>query len=117
MKRQDLLTQEEFTPSRINQKFANARNRIKFYNDRANEFRHSIAYISKALNLNIRILNSLMKDRKDLIIHKQYLLGKGFAMGIHTHIEQYNGNKQFAIHKYIIIPLANDEVKIIAYKQ
>ncbi len=117
MKRQDLLTKEEFIPTRINQKFANARNRIKFYNDRANEFRHSIAHISKPLYMNIRILDDLMKGKKDMVIHKQFLLGKGFTMGLHTHIEQYNQKNQFAIHKYIIIALENDEIKIVKNSQ
>jgi hypothetical protein len=116
MKRQDLLTMEEFTPTRINQKFANAQNRIKFYNQRANEFRHSIAYISKPMNLNIKILNALMRGKKEFIVHKQYLLGKGFSMGIYTHIENYEGKNQFAIHKYITIPMSNDQIKIISYK-
>ena len=116
MKRKDLLTQEEFIPTRINQKFASARNRIKFYNDRANEFRHSIAEISKPLFLNIRILNAIMRGKKELVIHKQYLLGKGYTMGLHTHIELNNQKNHFAIYNYIIIPLENDEVKIVNKK-
>lgn len=113
MKRQDLLTKEEFTPTRVNQKFANASNRIKFYNEKANESRHRIAYISKPLYLNIRILDSLMEGKKELVVHKEYLLGKGFTMGLHTHIELYNQKNQFAIYKYIIIALENDQIKII----
>jgi hypothetical protein len=113
MKRQDLLTNEEFVPSRINQKFAKAQNRIKFYNDRANEFRHSIAYISKPLYTNIKILNELMRGKKEATFHKQYLLGKGFTIGLNTHIEQYDNKNLFAIHKYIILPLANEQIKII----
>jgi hypothetical protein len=113
MKRQDLLTKEEFIPSRINQKFAKAQNRIKFYNDRANEFRHSISYISKPLYTNIKILNALMKGKKEAAFHKQFLLGKGFSIGLHTHLELYENKNQFAIHKYIILPMANEQIKII----
>ena len=117
MKRQDLLTNEDFVPARINQKFAKAENRIKYYNNKANEFRHSIAYINKPLNLNIRILNELMQVKKEAIFHLQFLYGKGFSTGSYTHIEQYNGKKQFAIHKYILLFLADEQVKIITYKQ
>jgi len=116
MKRQDLLTNEEFIPLRINQKFAKAKNRIKYYNDKANEFRHSIAYISKPLNLNIRILNELMGGRKEATFHKQFLLGKGFSWGTYTHIEEYENKKQFAVHKYILLFLDNEQIKIINYK-
>jgi hypothetical protein len=62
------------------------------------------------------ILNELMQGRKDLIAHKQFLLGKGFTMGLHTHIELYNQKNQFAIHKYIIIPLEHDKVQIVKNK-
>ena len=116
MKRQDLLTNEDFVPSRINQKFAKAENRIKYYNDKANEFRHSIAYLSKPIQHNIRILSELMKGKKEASFHKQFLLGKGFSIGVYTHIEQYDGKNQFAIHTYIILPLANEQIKIINYK-
>ena len=116
MKRQDLLTNEDFVPSRINQKFAKAENRIKYYNDKANEFRHSIAYLNKPILLNIRILNELMKSKKEATFHKQFLLGKGFSMGVYTHIEQYDNKNHFAIHKYIILSLANEQIKIVNYK-
>ena len=117
MKRQDLLTQEEFVPRRINQKFAKAENRIKYYNDKANDFRHSIAYLSKPLLKNIKILNELMFGKKEEVFHRQYLLGKGFALEIYTHIVQSKNNNQLAIHKYVIIPLPNDEIKIVNYKR
>lgn len=116
MKRQDLLTNEEFIPLRINQKFAKAKNRIKFYNDKANEFRHSIAYINKPLHLNIRILNELMRGRKEATFHKQFLLGKGYSMGSYSHVEHYENKKQFAVHKYILLFLDNEQIKIINYK-
>jgi hypothetical protein len=116
MKRQDLLTREDFVPTRINQKFANAANRIRFYNNKANAFRHSIAYINRPLLLNIKILNELMSNKKDAVWHKHYLLGKGFSFGIYTHIENWDNKNQFAIHIYIIIPLQNDQVKVIVYK-
>lgn len=116
MKRNDLLTNEEFIPTRINQKFAKPQNRIKYYNNKANEFRHSLAYINKPLHLNIRILNDLMKGKKEAIFHLQFLYGKGFSTGSYTHIELYNNKKQFAIHMYILLFLENEQVKIITYK-
>jgi hypothetical protein len=115
MKRQDLLTNEDFFPSRINQKFANSENRIKYYNDKANKFRHSIAYLNKPIQQNIKILNELVKDKNEAIFHKQFLLGKGFSLGVYTHIEQYDGKNHFAIHTYIILPITNEQIKIIKY--
>ena len=113
MKRQDLLTKEEFIPSRINQKFAKSENRIKYYNDKANEFRHSLAYLNKPLHLNIRILNEIMKGKKEGTFHKQFMLGKGFSVGVHTHVEKFGDKNEYAIYNYIIIPHANEQLKII----
>ncbi len=113
MKRQDLLTKEEFIPLRINQKFAVPYNRIKYYNDKANEFRHSIAYINKPLHNNIRILNEIMKGKKEAIFHKQFLVGKGFYFGVHTHVKEYAGNNQYAIYNYIFFTVKDEQVKII----
>lgn len=117
MKRQDLLTKEEFIATRINQKFANAENRIKYYNNKANQFRHSIDYIKKPLENNIKILNKLMMDKSEMVFHKQYLLGKGFSLNNMTHIEFFDNKNQFAIHKYIIISMSNEQIKIIKYNK
>jgi hypothetical protein len=117
MKRKDLLTNEEFIPTRINQKFARAQNRIKYYNDKANEFRHSISYLYKPLQRNIMILNELMQGKEDGVFHKQFLIGKGYSLGINTHVENYENKNQFAVHKYIILVLANEEIKIIKSKK
>jgi hypothetical protein len=116
MKRQDLLTQEEFMPKRINQKFATSKNRIRYYNNKANQYRHSVAYISKPLHTNIKILNELMKGKKEETFHKQFLFGKGYTIGINTHFEEYEGKAHFAIHNYILISLSNNQMKIIKYK-
>lgn len=114
MKRRDLLTNEEFTPSRINQKFASAKNRILYYNKLANEFRHSVAYINKPLNNNIKILNKLMKGKKEAMFHKQFLIGKDFSMGVHSHLIKYDNKNHFALHKYIILPMPDEQIKIIS---
>jgi len=116
MKRIDLYTKEEFQPKRINQKFANSQNRIKYYNKKANEFRHSIAYINKPIQNNIKILNDLMIKKIEFIFHKQFLLGKGFNIEFYSHITTYEKKMCFAIHNYIVIPLSDDKIKIIKYK-
>jgi hypothetical protein len=113
MIKRDLLTNEEFHSTRINQKFANAKNRIKFYNDKANKFRQSIAFISKPLQNNIMILNELMAGKKECVFHKEYLLGKGYSLSIHSHIHQYQNKNHFAIHNFIIMSISETQIKII----
>ncbi len=113
MTRKDLLTGEPFLPKRTNQKFINAKNRTAYHNKKANELRQSTLYINKPLHTNVRILNEIMKARKEATFHKQYLLGKGFSVNVHTHFMEYEGKSQFAIYQYILISMANDQIKII----
>lgn len=111
--RKDLLTQESFYPKRINQKFANSANRIKYYNDKANRLRHSLAYINKPLHNNIKILNELMNDCMELRVHKEFLKGKGFSFNVHTHYTKIDTKRQYSIFKYTIVFDAPEHIIII----
>ena len=111
--RKDPLTKEEFEPKRISQRFANPQNRIKYHNLNAKTLRHSAAFVNKPLHINHRICNELLLGKKEAIFHKQFLLGKGFSFGVHTHYERYDGKNQYAIYLYIWIPLENEQIKII----
>ena len=87
MKKKDLLTGEEFETSRINQKFINPKNRIKYYNEKAKQLRQEKAFINKPLHNNLCILKELLADKNEIVKHKQFLLGKGFSFGVHTQYE------------------------------
>ena len=113
MTRKDLLTGEEFTVQRINQKFANPQNRIKYYNNKANQLRYKNAYINKPLHSSVCILNELLADTKAAVFHKQYLLGKGLSFNVFTHYEIFEGKRQCAVYQYIIVPLDNEQIKIV----
>lgn len=113
MIRKDLLTGEEFVPQRINQVFANSANRIAYHNKKANELRHSAAFINKPLHVNLRILNELMKGKKEKSFHKQFLMGNGFSFFVHNHLSPYEGKNHFAVYHYTIVNLGNDQIKII----
>jgi hypothetical protein len=117
MIKRDLYTNEEFFSTRINQRFKNAQNRIKYYNEKANKFRHSISSINKPLQKNIRILEELMVDIDECVFHKQFLLGKGYDLNIYTHIFNFRNKHHFAIHQFLIIPISDVEIKILKYKK
>jgi hypothetical protein len=117
MIKRDLLTNEEFFAGRSTQRFKNSGNRIKFYNNKANKFRQSIAFITKPLQNNIRILEELMVGTDKRILHKQYLLGKGYDVNIYSHIILHLNTHHFAIHHFLIIPISDEEIKILKYKQ
>ena len=113
MIKNDRLTGEKFEASRINQKFAKPENRIKYNNQKATALRHKTAFVNKQLHVSHRILNDLSYIKNEIIVHKQYLLGKGFSFLVHTHFENYEGISYYAIYDYIIIPLENERIKII----
>jgi hypothetical protein len=99
----DLLTGEEFEPKKISQKFSNSKNRIKYNNNKASKLRKDKAYIDKPLNNNLRILNELMKDKKESKFHNEFLLGKGFNFNLSTHIDIYMERKYYCIYQYLMI--------------
>ncbi len=113
MTRKDLLTGEEFEPKRINQKFAFAINRVTYHNRKASELRQILSYLSTPLFVNIRILIELMKDKDEATFHKQFLIGKGFDFAVHNNVIRIDGKNHFAIYHFAVIPLGNDQIKIV----
>jgi hypothetical protein len=109
----DLLTGEKFVPRRANQKFSTPSNRIKYYNRKANEIRHKAAFVNRPLHINLLILNEIMAKTNEKVFHKQYLLGKGMSFHVNTHCEYVHKEKYFAMYNYIIIPLQNDQIRIL----
>ncbi len=114
--KKDLLTGELFTPKRINQRFSSPANRIMYYNNQANELRHKADFVNKPLHLNHRILNELLTDKEEITLHKQFIMGKGFSFGVHTHFEEYDGKYLYAIYNYLWITLEEEQVKFIKIK-
>jgi hypothetical protein len=117
MKRNDLLTGEVFYPSRITQKFARADNRIKYHNLKANKLRHSVMYVNSPLHKNLRILNEIMEGKDKGIFHKQFLLGKGYSLGVMTHYKQVEGKQISCVYHYGITSDVNDKLVIIRINQ
>lgn len=113
MKRNDLLTKEEFIPTRNNQKFACSENRIKYHNNKANELRQNAAFINKPLHKNNKILLELMEGLTEKEFHKQFLIGKGFEFGVFTHLKKIAGENQLAIYDFTVLPTNDNKVKII----
>ena len=112
----DPLTQEQFEPKRISQRFANAVNRIMWHNQKAQKLRHFESGIDKPLKKNHKICMELLPpgaEKKEAVVHKQYLLGKGFSFGIVTNYTNHNNKAYPAIYSYLLVTLENDQIKII----
>jgi hypothetical protein len=111
--RKDPITGELFTPHRLNQIYINSKTRIKFNNLKARSIRNEIAYINKPLLKNLTIVKELLKEKTEGEYHKQFLIGKGYSFGVHTHVIKFEDKSHFALYNFIIIPLASDAIKII----
>jgi len=109
----DLLTGEKFTAKRSNQNFANPQNRIKYYNEKAKKQRQRVAYINRPLQINLKILDELLLEKEKLVVHKQFLLGKGYSFEVFTHYSAFEGKNYYALYQYIIVPLENEQFKIV----
>ena len=113
MNRKDLFTNEEFIAKRINQRFAHAKNRVMYYNQKANEVRHKLSVINKPLLKNYKICQELVGDKMNIELHKQFLKGRGFRFDVFTHFHLFNGVNKPAIYDFIIIFDGEDKIKII----
>lgn len=115
--RKDPLTNLEFEPKRISQRFENPQNRIKYHNLAAKKLRHSVAYVNRPLHKNLKVMNELLEGKTEALFHKQFLFGKGFSFGVHTHYELYNGKTEKAVYQYIWMVIENEQIKIIKTQQ
>lgn len=113
MKRKDPLTGEEFIPKKETQRFAKPENRVKFNNQRASKLRKERSFIDKPLHQNHKILIELLNKKDELIVHEEYLLGKGYNFNIITHYDIRDGNYHSCVYEFIIITLKNNQIKII----
>jgi len=102
VKRKDLLTGEEFVPKRVDQKFKNRENQIKYNNQQQNERRKELNVKLGPLSKNQRILERLMNGKVSLKIHIEFLRGCGFVNGIFTHMVNYKDNNGIENHYPVV---------------
>ena len=102
MKRNDLLTGEPFIAKSITHKFARAENRIKYWNKDATKLRHSVQHINKPLHKNLLILNQAMQNTTKKKLHREWLLGKGFNLGVMTHYSEFGEEQRKCIYDFSI---------------
>jgi hypothetical protein len=109
----DPYTLEEFTQKRTNQRFASALSRQKFHNTRANELRNEMAFIQRPLYKNYKILKDLLENKSEIIVHREFLLGKSYDLSKATHISKLGSEMHYCVYNFILMPLANDLIKIL----
>ena len=108
------LSKEEFLPTRNNQVFSSKENRIIFHNQQNNKLRKRLSHINKQLLLNFRILIDVLDCETEMIIHKEYLKGKGFSFSVFTHftISKSSNNYCYSIYEVAYERIDDDYYKI-----
>ena len=78
MLKTDPFTNEEFTPSRSNQKFACRKNRVDYHNNIARQKRMITRDVDYAMNSNWNILLRQLGGKQSVQRSKEFMLGAGF---------------------------------------
>jgi len=104
-----------FTPQRDNQRYCGAICRIEFNNDKNNAKRKLLAKKNKPLAKNYDILNALLGDNREKIVHRQFMRGAGFDFRVFTHMDANPENNQpcFGCHEFKYFKVNNENFKII----
>ncbi len=116
--RKDLLTNELFTPKRVNQRFACRKNQIEYNNLLAKKKRIAKAGYDKPLDRNRNVLKKVLGDNKEVIKSKDYLSALDYHFGLsmyQTIIDKEKNITAKGIYEYLIIPMTNNNFKITTY--
>jgi len=117
--KKDPLTGQKFVTNRIDQRFANRKNQIKFNNRLAIRKRQSKAPYDKSLDLNRTILKKVLGKEKEIIKSKDYLeaLNYNFHLSLYqTTIDKATKMTAKGIYEFLIIPLTDNQYKITTYE-
>ena len=52
------------------------------------------------------------KEKKELLVHREFLLGKGFSFNVNTNMHEHSGKIYYGIYNYFFI-VDNEKIKII----
>lgn len=113
--RKDPLTGEIFQPKRINQRFANRRNQVRYNNLKAARKRRQKAFVDKPLDKNRTILIRILGDKKEVARTRDYLLGAGYDFGRFTHSKRLsNSSSQLVtcVYEFCLLKIEDNQYKI-----
>ncbi len=105
----DPLTGREFSPRRKNQRFASARNRIDFNNQKATAERTTKAFIDRPLQVNHRILMELIGPGETKTIPKSLLIEKGYNLSVMSHYVVHEDKQLPALYNFTLFDLGDNK--------
>ena len=112
--RKCLYSGEEFIPKKNSQRFSTPQNRIKYNNAKASKINLERAFIDKPLHKNHLILLELTNNNKELVLHEEFLLGRGYNFKLASHYDMWEGKSWTCLYEFIIMKTPNNpNIKII----
>ena len=98
----DPLTGEEFSTSKQNQKFANAKNRVRYNNHLAHKKRLSLQKWNNPINANLKALDRIMFGVNQKTVSVDFLIGAGIHLGYFTNSFKADGIIYQCIYHYAL---------------
>ena len=113
--KKDPLTGEEFVAKRANQKFATAKNKYTFHNNKNAAINKERAFFDKPCKKSELVLRTLYNPKSKNIYNRYFLEGRGLRFDAFNRIETTkSGVRLYAYYNYAIIIIPNtDEIEII----
>jgi hypothetical protein len=110
--RKDLLTGEDFTPSRRNQRFASRANQVRYNNLLAQQKRDAKRPLDRALDMNRTILIRLLGEAKSVSKTKDFLLGAGYDFTAFTQTAKNELQSYYCIYDMALFPIGDQKYLI-----
>jgi hypothetical protein len=100
--KKDPLTGEEFVAKRANQRFATAKNKIRYNNRKNAEINKERAFFDKPCKKSELVLRTLFDPKSDNIYHKEFLQGMGLRLDAYNHVEEINNERIICYYGYAL---------------
>lgn len=101
-----------FKPRRSNQIFIDAKARSAFFNKKMKTIREKVEKTNKKLLKNFLILKEEIGDKREVVKHEEYLLGRGYSFNVFTNLIKYDDNIVGQVYDFLIEKIDTTNYKI-----
>ncbi|MFA5814263.1 MAG: hypothetical protein WC865_01395 [Bacteroidales bacterium] len=106
----DPFSGQAFTKKSETQRFSNRENQIKYNNRKVTERRRTLSAYLKILNRNRETLQTVLGEKVERVVSRDFLDGTGYNIEYHTHSGLKD--KVVGVFEYGLTPLTGSRYKI-----
>jgi hypothetical protein len=111
--KKDPVTGQEFIASRDDKKFINEQSKNRYHNNITAEFNKRFSYILNPIKKNLKLLESWMQNRNEIILNIDFMIIEGYDFSCHTNSVSIDEMIHYTTGPFIFIQLNPYEIKII----